>query len=239
MTASLPTPPAPSPAGIAERAGAAIAAEFQERRNVAKRRIIAQAATELFIAQGYPATSVDQIALAARVSKQTVYKHFGSKENLFLAVSAAATDAIMDELTERFNPALGESENLEADLLAFARRFAALVLRPELMALRRLVMTETVRFPQLGQTWYAHGPGRSIEQLARSFERLHQRGFITVENARLAAENFNWLLLSAAQNKILFGVVERFSEEEIDQFAASAIHVFLAAYRPVPSDGSA
>jgi TetR/AcrR family transcriptional repressor of mexJK operon len=237
VSARQPSTAALIPTRVSERAGAAIATKFQESRSGAKRRTIAQAATELFIAKGYPATSVDEIAEAARVSKQTVYKHFGSKENLFLAVTAAATDAILDELETLINPALGESENVEQDLLTFARRFAALVLRPELMALRRLVMTEAVHFPELGLTWYAHGPGRVIDQLARSFERLNERGLIAVDDAPLAAENFNWLLLSAPQNKILFGVVEKFTDDEIGQIAARAVQVFLAAYRPASGRG--
>jgi TetR/AcrR family transcriptional regulator, mexJK operon transcriptional repressor len=235
VTARSISPTARSRVRVSERAGTAIAVRFQEARTVTKHRTIARAATELFIAKGYAETSVDDIADAAGVSKQTVYSHFESKENLFLVVTAAATDSIHEELATWFDPALGESSDLERDLLAFSRRFASLVLRPEVLALRRLVMTETVRFPEIGQAWYARGPTRAIDQLAANFQRLTERGLLAADEPRLAAENFNWLLLSGPMNRMLFGVVEKFTEHQIDQVARSAVRVFLAAYRPRPA----
>ena len=73
----------------------ALGAGLQESRTVSKHPQVAQAATEVFIdRKGYPAAGVDEVALRGRVSKQTVYLHFGSKENLFPAVTTAATDAL-------------------------------------------------------------------------------------------------------------------------------------------------
>ena len=54
-----------------------------ESRSARKRRAIVEAATTLFLENGYRGTSMDQIAAVARVSKQTVYKHFSDKEALF------------------------------------------------------------------------------------------------------------------------------------------------------------
>jgi len=55
----------------------------------AKRQAILAAATEAFLHSGY-AASVDEIAAVAGVGKQTVYRHFGDKQALFLAAVAAA-----------------------------------------------------------------------------------------------------------------------------------------------------
>jgi len=97
-------------------------------------------------------------------------------------------------------------------------------------------MTETVRFPEIGQAWYASGPGRAIDQLAANFQRLTERGLLAADDPRLAAETFNWLLLSGPMNRMLFGVVETFTEHQIDQVSGSAVRVSLAAYRPRPAN---
>lgn len=223
---------------ISEQVGGALGAELQDR-TVSKHRQIAQAATEVFIEMGYPTASVDEIALRAGVSKQTVYLHFGSKESLFLAVTTAATDAITEELAAQLEASRSGSQDFTAELHAFARTLARLVLRPEIMALRRLVMTEVVRFPELGRTWFAHGPGRIVEQLAPSLQELSRSGDLAIEDPQLAAEQLNWLVLAPGQNKMIFGAVDQFTEPEIDRMAAAGVRLFLAAYqaRPVGPGG--
>jgi AcrR family transcriptional regulator len=212
----------------------ALAADFHETRRISKHQKIAQAAAEVFVAKGYPSASVDEIAKRAGVSKQTVYKHFVSKENLFLVVTTAATDGITNLLAAQLEASRGDSTDVATELTTFARILGRLVLEPEMMALRRLVMTELVRFPELGRSWYRHGPGRVVVQLSRRFRELTETGYLSVDNPQQAAENFNWLVLAPPQNKILFGEVDRFTEAEIDKMAADAVKVFLAAYRARP-----
>ena len=69
-----------------------------ESRSARKRRAIVEAAAGLFLAHGYQGTSMDEIAALAAVSKQTVYKNFSDKEQLFsdivLAAAARADDFI-------------------------------------------------------------------------------------------------------------------------------------------------
>jgi TetR/AcrR family transcriptional regulator, mexJK operon transcriptional repressor len=220
---------------ISERVGGALGAELPESRTVSKHRQIAQAATEVFIEKGYPTASVDEIALRAGVSKQTLYLHFGSKENLFLAVTTAATDAITEELAAQLEASRGGSVDLSTELHAFARTLARLVLRPEVMALRRLVMAEVARFPELGRTWFAHGPDRIVQQLTPWLQELGRTGDLAIEDPQLAAEQFNWLVLAPGQNKLIFGAVDRFTEPEIDRMAAAGVRLFLAAYQARPA----
>src|SRR5579859_3742836 len=65
-----------------------------ERRSTRKRRAILDAATTVFLSNGYLGTSMDEIAALARVSKQTVYKHFADKERLFSEIVRATVDEI-------------------------------------------------------------------------------------------------------------------------------------------------
>jgi TetR/AcrR family transcriptional regulator, mexJK operon transcriptional repressor len=208
-----------------------MSAKLHESMTVSKHRQIAQAATEVFTAKGYRSASVDEIAMQADVSKQTVYKHFGSKERLFLAVSTAVTDMITSELAAQLDASMTGTADFASELGEYAQTLARMVLTPEITALRRLVLTEATRFPELGRSWYAHGPGRVVVQLSAHFRELDQKGLLSIDDPVRAAEDFNWLVLASAQNKMLFGAVKAFTDAEIRSTAAHAVKVFITAYQ--------
>lgn len=203
-----------------------------DSRVAKKRRVIAQAAATVFIRDGYTGVSMDEVAAAAGVSKQTVYKHFGNKEQLFLAVINDAINGVLDEFLTVLATSFPESEDVEGDLLRLGRILLTRVLDPRLMAIRRLVIAEVGRFPQLGRAWHEVGPGRLSTEFAESLRRLAGRGQLAIHDPLTAASNFNWLVVSKPQNMVLFGVVDGFSDAEIEELVASAVQVFLTAYRP-------
>jgi TetR/AcrR family transcriptional repressor of mexJK operon len=201
-----------------------------EPRSVRKRNEILDAATSLFLVHGYLGTSMDEIAALARVSKQTVYKHFADKERLFSAIVAAAVDAAGNPVLDETD-ALGESDDLAADLTAFARGQLARVMQPRLMQLRRLVIGEANRFPELGRGFYERGAGRSIAGLAAAFERLTARGQLHAHDPELAAAHFNWLVMAAPVNRaMLLGDEAIPSAAELDRYAEGGVKAFLSAY---------
>jgi TetR/AcrR family transcriptional regulator, mexJK operon transcriptional repressor len=202
-----------------------------ERRSARKHRAILEAATTLFLNNGYPGTSMDEIAALARVSKQTVYKHFADKERLFVEIVINTVNEISDPVYEEVLN-LADTGDIEADLRDLARRLLKGVMQPRLLQLRRLVIGEASRFPALGQTFYERGPGRTIAALAASFERLGARGVLRLEDPELAAIHFNWLIMSAPLNQaMLLGSDEPLAPANLKRHANSAVRVFLAAYR--------
>ena len=202
----------------------------EEPRSVRKRRVILEAATTVFLRNGYVGTSMDEIAALARVSKQTVYKHFADKESLFTAIVAAAVDAAGDPVTEEAT-ALAYSDDVAADLKALARDQLGKVLQPHLMQLRRLVIGEAGRFPELGRAFYERGAGRTMATLAESFERLTARGLLKAPDPQLAAAHFNWLVMAAPVNRtMLLGDDAIPTAAELDRYAEGGVTAFLAAY---------
>ena len=206
--------------------------EFEDdRRSTRKRAAILEAATRAFLSNGYLGTSMDEIAALARVSKQTVYKHFADKERLFSEIVTATVDEIADPNYDEVLK-LKDTGDVERDLRGFARRQLRAVMEPRLLALRRLVIGEAGRFPQLGRLFYERGPGRTIDALATMFERLASRGALELDDPRLAAAHFNWLVMSIPLNQaMLLGEDEPASPAELDRCADAGVRAFLAAYR--------
>jgi AcrR family transcriptional regulator len=199
-------------------------------RSVRKRQAILDAATQAFLSKGYLGTSMDEIAALAGVSKQTVYKHFTDKEQLFneivLGTVNEASDPVHEEVTN-----LADTGDLQADLRDLARRQLSMVMQPRLLQLRRLVIAEVGRFPELGKTFYDQGPGRTMGALAKAFERLADRGLLELDDPALAAAHFNWLIMSAPINQaMLLGRNKPPRKAELERHVDNGVRVFLAAY---------
>lgn len=205
--------------------------EEEDGRSARKRRAILEAATTVFLNKGYLGASMDEIAALARVSKQTVYKHFADKERLFSEIVTATVDEIANPNTDEVLK-LRDTGDLERDLRSFARRQLRAVMEPRLLQLRRLVIGEAGRFPQLGRLFYERGPGRTIDALATMFERLSSRGELELDDPRLAAAHFNWLVMSIPLNQaMLLGEDKPASSAELNRHADAGVRAFLAAYR--------
>jgi TetR/AcrR family transcriptional repressor of mexJK operon len=203
-----------------------------EQRSTRKRKAILEAATTAFVSKGYLGTSMDEIAALASVSKQTVYKHFADKKSLFTEIVTNMVNEVSDPV---FNEVvnLQDSGDLEADLRDLARRLLARVVQPQLLQLRRVVIGEADRFPELGRAFYERGPGRTIEALAAAFERLAERGLLQLDDRLLAAAHFNWLIMSIPLNRAMFfGDDEALASADLDRYADTGVRVFLAAYGP-------
>ncbi len=197
-----------------------------------------RAATALFLRDGYRSTSMDQVAADAVVSKQTVYKHFEDKERLFrdivLEVTANA-EAIIANLTAVLRESNVDSiADLEHVLIELSRRYLDGVLQPHVLALRRLVIAEVERFPDLAKTYFKQAPARGIEVIAESLQIYVERGLLVAPDVRLAAAHFAYLALAIPQDRAQFYPEERPSECERNRIAAEAVRVFLAGYASAP-----
>jgi TetR/AcrR family transcriptional regulator, mexJK operon transcriptional repressor len=199
-------------------------------RSARKRQAILHAARELFVQKGYAGASMDEVAATADVSKVTIYKHFSDKHTLFVAV---VTDAI-DEAkagSQTLVDQLGNSTDIEQDLRDFARRHVELVTQPHLVQMRRLIIAEAHRFPDLARAWHRIGPERGHATLASQIDELVARGQLQVLDSLLAAELLNYLILSVPLNEAMFtGRDKPYTRRYLNRYADEAVRVFLAAY---------
>jgi TetR/AcrR family transcriptional regulator, mexJK operon transcriptional repressor len=205
-------------------------AREEPNRSARKRQAILEAATEVFLREGYLGTNMDEIATRSEVSKQTVYKHFASKEALFIEIVSSMTTRTGDSVHTEIE--LEEGGDLGAYLQDYAYRQLSAVLTPRVMQLRRLVIGEVGRFPELAKVLYERGPQRALAALATVFENLTERGLLTIDDPKVAAAQFNWLIMSHPLNQaMLLGDAAIPKKPELRRHAAESVRFFLAAYR--------
>ena len=199
-------------------------------RTQRKRKSILEAATDLFLRNGYPGTSMDEVAKLADVSKQTVYAQFASKEALFVGMVGTMTSAAASQVHNASGVAR-DGEDVAGYLRAYAERQLLVVMTPRLMQLRRLVIGEVGRFPQLGRAVYEGGPMRAISAIASALKMLANRGLLAMDDPVVAASHFNWLVMGDPVNRVmLLGDDAMPSRAALRRHAASAVRVFLEGY---------
>ncbi len=201
-----------------------------ETRSTRKHQAIVEAARAVFFKKGYDGTSMEEIAAKASVSKQTVYKHFADKQRLFAEIILATTSEI-ECVVALVAGTLIETRALKRDLSHLGQQFTALLMDPQLLRLRRLVIANADRMPELGRTWYEQGFERVLATLATCFAGLAKRGLLYAEDPLIAAHHFVGLLLWIPVNHAMFTGSERpYTKAELDRYALAAVNAFLAAY---------
>ena len=215
----------------AEEGTKALAARRPRRAGrLASGGAIREAAAALFLEKGYQGTSMDDVAAAAQISKQTIYTHFANKEELFADLVLGNVERV-EEFVATMAETVNGAGDLEAGIRRLARRYIRLVARPEVLRLRRLVLGEVGRFPDLARTYYDRVPGRVIAGLTGLFAELAGDGRLALEDPAIAAQHFAWLTLGIPLDRGMFYPIEETDRDaDLDLMADAAARVFLAAY---------
>jgi TetR/AcrR family transcriptional repressor of mexJK operon len=191
---------------------------------------IREAAARLFLAKGYQDTSMDEIAAAARISKQTIYTHFASKEQLFADLVLGNAERV-EEFAEAIVRTFREAEGLEDGLRGLAHLYVEFVIRPDVLQLRRLVLGEAGRFPELARSYYERVPDRVYAALASLLAELAAEGRLRLDDPGLAAQHFAWLVLGIPLDRGMFLPAESAGRDlDLLRLADAAVRVFLSAY---------
>jgi TetR/AcrR family transcriptional repressor of mexJK operon len=213
-------------ATLAASAPAAAAPPPQTPR---KRQAVLQAAGELFRAQGYGAVSMDAVAKAAGVSKATLYAYFTGKDALFaemVGTTCTALQAEAEHATHHHELPIREA------LVAIGTRWLRVMLSPRTVAIRRVVVAEGIRFPDLARAFYAAGPVRLKAWLTAWVQEEQRRGRLRAEaDPALAGSQYTALLSSELFLRVTLGLEPAPpTEEAIAATATDAAETFLRAY---------
>lgn len=197
--------------------------------SAAKRDAIIKAAARVFMASGYGAASMDQIASEAGVSKQTVYSHFGAKDALFEAIIHGKCQA----LTGRDGVTSNRTEDPQIVLFNTASSFLRMVLAPESITLYRTILAECVRFPELASAFYRSGPRTACDRLAVYLESIHGQSELDFSNATASAELLFAMLRGDLYTRCLLALHDNTDEDEVTQHARDIVQAFLRQHRHI------
>jgi TetR/AcrR family transcriptional regulator, mexJK operon transcriptional repressor len=200
--------------------------ELRHDADSPKRQAVIEAAGELFIAQGYGAVSMDAIARAAGVSKATLYAHFASKDKLFATI---INEACLQNMAASALPE--QSDDLATALTALGQRMLRFLLDAKPLAIHRVVVAESVRFPELGRAFYENGPAVFQRAFGAWLEAETTAGRLAVPDPIMAADQFVGMLRAPGVFlRASLGVPPPPTEAEIDATVAAAVRTFLRAY---------
>lgn len=169
-----------------------------EAERVQRRDEILDAAVKLFIANGFGGVTFDDIREEAHVTKRTIYGHFATRAEIFLAA--------VERLRERALAHPGEGSIQE-----LATRIVAILHSDEAIALHRLVIASAREFPELGAQFYRDGPESYIAAL---------RGHVS--DPELAEALFS-LLLGEPHRRRLLGLTPTPTAAEAEALALAAL----------------
>lgn len=191
------------------------------------RQRILEVATELFLAQGYGSTSIEAVAAHAGISKRTLYHRFDDKSALFAAV--------VHEIIAQIRPPADVPLIEGATLHEVLRRLAGMILRaalsPKALALHRLVMAESARFPELVRAVHGDGSTREATTLISGLLARDLRDSkLNAENRAFAAQQFIFMIVSLPQRRAM-GYGTPMTAAELDAWADKSVALFLGGCR--------
>ena len=193
--------------------------------DLAKREAIVAAASRRFMTDGFAATSIEQVAADAGVSKVTIYNHFVDKRGLF----AASIDLECQKMRGYFSISDTPAGSIEHRLNAITSGICAFLSRPEMTQFERRIAAETEHEPAIGLAFLENGPWRMKAGLSAWLAHAVTKGELAIEDTDLAAEQLVAMAKGMGDLERRFGAKPSAGAES--ERIAGAVSLFLTAYR--------
>ncbi|MEH6577130.1 MAG: TetR/AcrR family transcriptional regulator [Amphritea sp.] len=197
------------------------------RKSEEKRSLILAAAEKLFTENGFQSTSMDQVAKQAGVSKQTVYSHFGNKDELFVAAinkRCIAYDLAAEGVADP------DPKKLRETLLMLALRFSGLILSDAAINVYRTCVSQAESYPHVARMFYNTGPKQVVKIVADMMSAYADMGVLNITNPHTAAIHFLLLMQGEQRMRIELNIEEKLSEEEHLNYLQDSVDMFIRAY---------
>ena len=190
-----------------------------------KREAILKAAVSEFQQNGFDCTNMDRIAATANVSKRTVYNHFPSKDDLFMAMVAN----LSQRCGGKGECPYSSTESLEDQLLAIAKSITEMLTNDDFMKLARVLVSRFIQSPELASS--IRDENDCERALVDWVKAAKKDGRLSVTNPELAAAQFTSLIKAFAFWPQLIGGNPPPSKRELNQITKSAVAMFLNHYQ--------
>ena len=198
-------------------------------RGERRRLEIAAVAEQVFFENGFTDATMQSIAVRAGASKETLYRHFGSKEELFAEIVETRARGFIHDLDEHFS-----RPGTVAEILSrVGRRAIEMLFDPIAIKLCRTVIAESPRNPALGRIFLDEGPYRVRLGLTNYLTAATTRGELACPDPTLAAIFFFGLVMSSLHlDRLVLIPPPRMTEDEVRLHVDEAVAIFLARYAP-------
>jgi TetR/AcrR family transcriptional regulator, mexJK operon transcriptional repressor len=204
----------------------------EDPRAVKSRVLALEAAQRVFVEHGYHATSLARVAEEAGLAKRTLYNLFDDKETLFRATVLSAI-GIADRFAETLAIEVRQITDPANELPAIGVRLATATLLGPAISLRRLLIMESGRFPDLVDEYRSRAPEKVMQALAELFSSMSAAGLLHVDDPYRAAEHFAFLILGADLDRGTF-TGQRPTPARVEHNAEDGAAVFVRAYAVRP-----
>ena len=195
-------------------------------KSTQKRRELLTTAADMFLARGYDSVTLDEIVAEVGGSKSNVYKHFKGKEGLFIA----ALQNLSSEISRAILASEGFSLPLHQALTMIGQAFYKSVLHPRAIALQRLAIAESNRFPQVAQMWFDQGPHIFYEAMTKFCEERQARGELRACDTREAAILFHDMMAFDLPQQLLLGIMRPPKASVVEAKVRSVVDAFLNGF---------
>ncbi|NOD82956.1 TetR/AcrR family transcriptional regulator [Ruegeria sp. HKCCD6119] len=192
-------------------------------QNASKRAQIIEAAVAEFQEKGFAAASMDRISARAEVSKRTLYKYFESKENLFRSIVVELSSRFAEVLEIRYEK--GRDTRTQLTELAWAE--GRILMRPDVIAMARMVISETLRNPTLAAE--AQGKLDKTATFIAMLKDAAEDGQLRIDDPERAGREFIGLIKARAFWPLLF-TGGALSEAEMTETIESSVQMVMSRY---------
>jgi TetR/AcrR family transcriptional repressor of mexJK operon len=188
------------------------------------------AAAAVFVERGYTGTTMLDVAERADLAKRTLYNLYEDKDALFRATMHRSIAT-----AEQFSASLARDTdavtNPHDELPLIGMRLAEIVVTTRVLGLRRLMLMESERFPELAAEYRRRAPDAVLAALARMFDSLIRAGSVRPGDPMITAEHFAFLVMGSDLDRGTFTgrVVSR---RRAHRRARAGVDAFLRAYAP-------
>lgn len=167
------------------------------------------------------------VALEAGASTETLYRHFGTKEDLFIEIVNNRARGLFETIDQDLD-GIG---SLPAVLTAVGLNLYEAIIMPEMFALGSIVIAEVRRYPSLGDAFYDLAPGHTLRKLTAYLAEAKKRGEFSGGDTELAASLFIGMLIGKLTPTRLF-IPHRDNKSHTQKQAhvSEAVRIFLSAY---------
>lgn len=211
---------------LTEQQAAAPVVKKMRRDAILKRKELIKYATDMFMEMGYEKASMNNLVKRSGSSKSTIYKHFRSRQALFIAV-----------LDEKLRDHLAPIENLDLTTLSIeeglkliGRTGIKVITSKDHINLCRIIYAEAERIPHVGRTYYEHGPKRGMAGVTKYLSTMVEKSKIKCKNPSLASQYFWGMILHKPMLERYCGIKGPMTTREQKNYIDKVVDSFISSF---------